>query len=167
MKKKQLIVILLSTVTILIVVVAMLALMAETHPYPPGDWRYGIQSLAESMRMGLTREPTRRFEYALDVADYCLADLATAETPRQVDRAARQLARALDVAMAVINAAGDGVDESMLGALQILFIRANLVLAAMSGELATPTLVQLRYEINAALSGGGGWRTWEGGMRTQ
>ena len=103
--------------------------------------------------MGLTREPARRFEYALEVADYCLADLAAAETPRQVDRAARQLARALDVAMAVINAAGAGVDESMLGALQILFIRANLVLAAMSGELATPTVVQLRSEINTALTG--------------
>ena len=88
------------------------------------------------------------------MADYCLADLAVAETPKGVDAAARGLASALDVASDVISAAVSEARESMLSALQILFIRANLVLQALTGELATPTVVQLRNEITAALSGG-------------
>ena len=42
MNKKRLIIIVMSAATVLIAVVAMLALLAETHPYPPSDWRYGV-----------------------------------------------------------------------------------------------------------------------------
>ena len=154
MKKKRVIIILSSTFFVLIVAVSMLALMSETHPYTPGDWRYGIQAFAESVRMRLTTEADKRFEYVLDVANYCLADLAVAESPRGVDAAARGLAHALDVASSVVNAEDSEARETMLASLQILFIRANLVLQAITGELATPTVVQLRNEISAALSGG-------------
>ena len=44
MKKKRVIIILACTFTVLAVVFSLLALMSETHPYGPGDWRYGIQA---------------------------------------------------------------------------------------------------------------------------
>ena len=152
MNKKR-VIILLSTFTILLVVGALLALMAETHPYGPNDWRYGIQTAAEGVRMRLITEPAARFEYALRVSDYCLADLALADTAGHIDKAARALAKALDFASEVINTQEAGEAETMLGALKVLFIRANLVLQAIRGELATPAVVQLRNEINAALTG--------------
>ncbi len=152
--KKQMIVILSSTLVILVVWVSLLALMAETHPHGPEDWRYGLQSWAETVRMKMGKDPEKRFEYALRVADFCLADLAAAETPRGVDRAARELAKALDTASRLTSAGVSEQREKMLEALQILFIRSNLVLQAISGELATPSVMQLRNEINAALTGG-------------
>ena len=152
MNKKR-VIILLSTFTILLVVGTLLALLSETHPYGPNDWRYGIQTAAESVRMRLISEPAQRFEYALRVSDYCLADLALADTAGHIDKAAWALAKALDFASEVINEPEAGEAETMLGALKVLFIRANLVLQAIRGELATPAVVQLRNEINAALTG--------------
>ena len=61
---------------------------------------------------------------------------------------------ALDFASDLTSKALSGERETMLGTLQILFIRANLVLQAIPGELATPSVVQLRNEISAALTGG-------------
>ena len=103
--KKRVIIIIVSSFTILLAVFSLLALMAETHPYGPDDWRYGVQSWTERVRMGLIKEPAARFEYVLDVANYCLADLAAAETPKGVDAAARALAHALDVASQLTSAA--------------------------------------------------------------
>ena len=152
--KKRLIIILVSSFTVLAVVIALLALMSETHPYGPDDWRYGLQTWSETVRMKLVRNAAERFEYVLRIADYCLADLAAAETTKGVDRSAQALANALDEASEITSAAMSGERETMLGTLQVLFIRANLVLQAITGELATPSVVQLRNEISAALTGG-------------
>ena len=151
--KKRAIIILISTITILVAALSLLALMAETHPYGPDDWRYGVQSWTETVRTRLIKDPAARFEYVLSVANYCLADLAAAETPTGVDAAARALANALDVASQLTSAGVSEQRETMLAALQILFIRVDLVLQALTGELATPSVVQLRNEISAALSG--------------
>jgi hypothetical protein len=151
--KKRAIILLISTITILVAGLSLLALMAETHPYGPDDWRYGVQNWTETVRMRLIKDPAARFEYVLSVANYCLADLAAAETPTGVDAAARALANALDVASQLTSAGVSEQRETMLAALQILFIRADLVLQALTGELATPSVVQLRNEISAALSG--------------
>ena len=45
MMKKRLVIILMSSFTMLAVVVSLLALLSETHPYGPDDWRYGMQTL--------------------------------------------------------------------------------------------------------------------------
>ena len=138
----------------MVAAVTLLAFIGETHPYAADDWRYGVQTMSERVRMGLVKEPVVRFEYVMRIADYYLADLAVAETPQGVDAAARALAHALDVASQITSAAISGERETMLGALQILFIRSDLVLQALTGELATPMVVQLRNEISAALTGG-------------
>ena len=63
----------------LAVVISLLALLSETHPYGPDDWRYGMQSWQPSpVRARLISDPAKRFEYVLRVANYCLADLAAA-----------------------------------------------------------------------------------------
>ena len=151
--KKRLVIILVSSFTMLVVVLSLLALLSETHPYGPDDWRYGLQSAAENVRARLIGDPGKRFEYVLGVANYALADLAAAATPQGVDKAAVELARALDLASELTSQALSGERETMLETLQVLFIRANLVLQAITGELATPSVVQLRNEISAALSG--------------
>ncbi|HSQ18540.1 MAG TPA: hypothetical protein VLM83_12625, partial [Anaerolineales bacterium] len=114
MNKKRVIMIL-SALAVLVTAVALLALMSETHPYGPNDWRYEIQTTAETTRMRLISEPTAQFDYALRVADYRLADLALAETPGQIDKAARALAKVLDFASEIINAAEESQAETMLG----------------------------------------------------
>jgi len=152
--KTRVIIIIISSIIIFAAAVTLLAFISETHPYAADDWRYGVQTWAERVRMSLTKDSAARFDYAMRIADYCLADLAVAETPKGVDGAARSLAHALDVASRLTSEAVSGERETMLGALQIMFIRSDLVLQALVGELATPSVVQLRNEISAALTGG-------------
>ncbi|HSJ57544.1 MAG TPA: DUF5667 domain-containing protein, partial [Anaerolineae bacterium] len=96
---KKALIALLGVHLLLILIVAGLFVLSETYPLRPGMAFYNVQSTAEQWRLKLGADDERRAEFALDLAERRLADLAAANRPARVRTAATALDRATDEAV--------------------------------------------------------------------
>lgn len=75
--------------------VVSLVFLAETNPFQPGDLLYELQLSAEYWRLRLTTGDLNQAEFALQLAERRLIDLAQADQPGRVQVAAEALEHAL------------------------------------------------------------------------
>ncbi|MCA9989471.1 MAG: cytochrome c3 family protein, partial [Anaerolineales bacterium] len=138
-----------------VVVTGGLALMAEQHPFRPGQGPYAAQNMAEQIQLRLALGPTRQADAALDLAYRRLADLSAATTPRTAEAAIIALNAALDRAVAAVAAAPAGPQDRLYGRLNELLLEADTLLAdiAESGLLAADDAgyAALRNKVSALM----------------
>ena len=77
-KSKLLLLGLTAAIVVVVILVGATTLLAESHPFQPGDPLYALQYVAESIQLELTRDDTRRAEFAIELANRRLDEVAAA-----------------------------------------------------------------------------------------
>jgi len=101
--------------------------LAETRPFDHSSPFYGVQMQAETWRLRLSRDETRRAEFALKLVDRRLADLAHAQDEATINKAAIAVQRNLDEAIRTIGAAPVEDQEALFARLDQLLIQADII----------------------------------------
>jgi hypothetical protein len=133
----------------LIATVAGLVLLAETHLLRPGDNLYSAQHLAEQVRLRTSPGAVRQAEFALDLVDRRLADLAIAEGYQQIDASISALERALDEAISLVEAAPSASQITLVQRGQILVSEAQRVITVLEAGEYNHDVVKLINKISA------------------
>jgi hypothetical protein len=114
--------------------------LAETYPFRFGSPFFGLQHVAEQGRLRLAPDPTWRADFAIDLAERRLADLARADRPQRVAGAARAFHRALQTAADAVDAAPlEARDDHLSGRMEALLARAQVVVAAFESAAGAPS----------------------------
>ena len=108
--------------------------LAETRPLDYSSPFYGVQVQAETWRLRLSRDETRRAEFALKLVDRRLADLSQAQGETTIGEAATAVKQSLEQAIRAINAAPTENQEALYARLDQLLVQANVIV---SGLVAT------------------------------
>ena len=127
--------------------------LAETYPFRFGSPFFGVQHVAEQARLHLAPDPTWRADFAIDLAERRLADLARAEGPRRSAGATHAFGQALQVADDSIIAAPAEARDRLTGRLESLLARAQVVVAALESAPRDDVLVQAVVELRRLMAG--------------
>jgi hypothetical protein len=118
----------------LILIVAGLFVLSEIYPLRPGMAFYGVQNTAEQWRLKLAADDERRAEFALDLAERRLADLAAAKGPKRVRVAVITLDLATDEAVRRLKPLSAGGQNVLFERLSGFLGRAEIVVAAIEPD---------------------------------
>ncbi|MFU8771387.1 MAG: hypothetical protein ACNA8H_03095, partial [Anaerolineales bacterium] len=101
--------------------------LAVTYPFQAGDPLFSLQQAAEQMRLRLTRNESRQMEFALDLAERRLADLAQADGHRQIELSANALVRALEMIFSLHEKVAYQQESSISLRLEALLTKVDIV----------------------------------------
>lgn len=101
--------------------------LAETRPFDYSSPLYGIQMWAETLRLRLSRDETRRAEFAIKLVDRRLADLSRALDETAISEAATAVQLSLDEAIRAIGAVPQENQEALFARLDQLLVQADII----------------------------------------
>ncbi|PKO06096.1 MAG: hypothetical protein CVU41_08260 [Chloroflexi bacterium HGW-Chloroflexi-3] len=80
-------IIIIAPIVLLLLIVVNIVVLAELHPYRPGDAFFGIQSAVENTQLKLISHPQKRVEFSFGLVERRLADLEMIDQQVQVQPA--------------------------------------------------------------------------------
>ncbi|KPK07096.1 MAG: hypothetical protein AMJ56_13790, partial [Anaerolineae bacterium SG8_19] len=147
--------ILLLSLTGIVILVVLLAggttLLAEAHPFQPSDPLYMLQFAAESIRLELIFDKTRRAEFAIELAERRLDDLVQVSNSDQLNIAARYLNDELSLATRLVLDASLEDRSQLLEQLSLLIERAELQAVALGEKFGEPIHLALLLDKLASI----------------
>lgn len=115
--------------------------LAETTPFGYSSPLYGIQTWAEDWRLRLSRDESRRAEFALKLVDRRLADLAHAADEEAVTKETNAVLDIFDEAIRAIDAAPLADQEALYARLDQLLIQAKTIVNGLVSTYANNATV--------------------------
>ena len=133
---------------LVLMLIAALLYVAETYPYHPGDLLYQVQRTAEYWKLQLTSGKRHQADFAIDIADRRLADLAQLEEEESIVAGANVFNQALNEAVLRIEAAPESFRDPLYGRLKALLRQAEVVFKSLDSRIEHPVIRGLSYKIS-------------------
>lgn len=145
MKSRKIIII--APIVLLLLIVVNIVVLAELHPFRPGDALFGLQSAVENTQLKLISHPQNRIEFGFDLVERRLADLEMVDQQVQVQLAVDAFDLALTRAILNIQKLDDVNAEVYYHNVQPLMRRVEKVVANLEIKLANAHLTSLRHKV--------------------
>jgi len=140
--KKYITIFIAANLVILVLVMGMVFLEAN-YPFQPGQGGYNLQHAVEQTRLYLAKRAGNQADYALELADRRLADLAMASNTQEIEDASATLYLALDQAVVVLTSGPGGTQDALQERFDQFLIQADYVIEAVANESDDPSIAAL------------------------
>ncbi len=129
-----------------------LALIAETYPFAPGTWVYELQLEAETWRLGMTQGAEAQANWAADLAERRLADLAKADSSDEISQNVERYLGALNTAAGFLLELPQEAKSEQMERLNSQIGRAEVVALSLPADNQAAMLAELTNQKNAILA---------------
>ena len=149
--KKYIIIFIAANLLILMLVLGLFTLEAN-YPFQPDQGGYNLQHSVEQMRLYLAKRAGGQADYALELAERRLADLAMAGDLQQIEAASAAFSLALDQVVAAQAYSPGGVQGELQERFEQFMTQADYVIAAVAAESADPSIAALDRHLHDLLA---------------
>ena len=140
-------IIIIAPIVLLLLIVVNIVVLAELHPYRPGDAFFGIQSAVENSQIKLISHPQKRIEFSFELVERRLTDLEMIDQQAQVQPAVDAFDQAMTTAILNIQYLDDKDAEVYYHNVQPLMRRVEKVVADLEMKLTNAHLSSLRHKV--------------------
>lgn len=140
-------IIIIAPIVLLLLIVVNIVVLAQLHPYRPGDAFFGIQSAIENSQIKLISHPEKRVEFSFELVERRLVDLKMINHQAQVQPAVDAFDLAMTRAILNIQKLNDADAEVYYHNVQPLMRRVEKVVVDLEMTLANAHLSSLRHKV--------------------